>query len=64
MILPFFNCISSPKQFKDIIGATASFVESFMSSSSLKVLEEVIENVHVTFLQKFLVDIDTLLLGQ
>lgn len=50
---PFFNCFSSPKQFQDIIGATASVVENCMSNFSLKVLAEVIENVHVIFPPKF-----------
>lgn len=58
MLLPFFNCFSSPKQFKDLLGATSSFVGNCMSNSSLKVLEE--ENVLlVIFLPKFSVHFDT-----
>jgi len=53
MILPCFNCFTSSKQFKDITGATASVVENCIPNFSLKVLEEVIENVHLIFLLKF-----------
>lgn len=53
ILLPVFNRFSSTKQFKDIIGATASVVENCMSNFSLKVLEEVIEIVHVISLPKF-----------